>query len=104
MVSAQHMLLFISSASIRRVAIGSTSNGSSFFASAFFSNNAIRPSAVVPSASSALSYITQTSSCCRYHHLSSLSTSTRLMATDAPAEEKTDEEKAAIKAAREERK
>jgi len=96
------MLLHISSAIIRR-AIGS--NGS-YFASAFLSNNA--PSFVPPlavSSSSSISPIIQTSKQ-QWRQLPISSSSTaRFMSTDAPpAEEKTEEEKAAIKAAREERK
>ena len=91
------MLLYISSASIR-YAIGR--NGSCF-ASAFLSNNA--PLAV--SSSSISSPITQTSKQWRQQPSISSSNTARFMSTDAPpAEEKTEEEKAAIKAAREERK
>lgn len=96
------MLLYISSASIR-YAIGR--NGSCF-ASAFLSNNA--PSLVPPlavSSSSSISPITQTSKQWRQQPSISSSNTARFMSTDAPpAEEKTEEEKAAIKAAREERK
>ena len=89
------MLLYITSAIIRR-SIGS--NGS-YFASAFLSNNA--PTLAVSSPS--ISPITQTSK--QWRQLSISSSTTRFMSTDAPpAEEKTEEEKAAIKAAREERK
>ena len=91
------MLLYFSSASIR-YAIGR--NGSCF-ASAFLSNNA--PLAV--SSSSISSPITQTSKQWRQQPSISSSNTARFMSTDAPpAEEKTEEEKAAIKAAREERK
>ena len=80
MVSTTPMLLFISSAGAVRRAVG---NFGPSVATAFLNAPS---SAVMPMTT-------------RQQHLS-----TRFMSTDAPAEEKTEEEKAAIKAAREARK
>lgn len=82
MVSTTPMLLFISSAGAVRRAVGSfgPSVATAFLNAPTSSNN------VMPMAT-------------RHQHLS-----TRFMSTDEPAEEKTEEEKAAIKAAREARK
>ena len=91
MVSTKHMLLFISSAGIRR-AVGPS------LASAFLTTHA--PSAVVPASSAATAAIAQAWS----RHKQQQPMTARFMSTDAPAEEKTEEEKAALKAAREERK
>lgn len=83
MVSTTPMLLFISSAGAVRRAVGSfgPSVATAFLNAPTSSNNNVMPMAT------------------RHQHLS-----TRFMSTDAPAEEKTEEEKAAIQAAREARK
>lgn len=93
MVSTKHMLLFISSAGIRR-AVGPS------LASAFLTTHA--PSAVVPASSAATAAIAQAWS--RHKQQQQQPMTARFMSTDAPAEEKTEEEKAALKAARDERK
>ena len=93
------MLLFITSASIRR-AVGS--NGPCLV-SAFLTNNApLSPSVLAPPQTSlSLAITKQTSSSSWKQTISSA----RFMSAEAPpTEEKTEEEKAAIKAAREERK
>jgi hypothetical protein len=83
MVSTTPMLLFISSAGAVRRAVG---NFGPSVATAFLNAPTSRNNNVMPMAT-------------RHQHLS-----TRFMSIDAPAEEKTEEEKAAIKAAREARK
>jgi hypothetical protein len=83
MVSTTPMLLFISSAGAVRRAVGSFGPS---VATAFLNAPTSKHNNVMPMAT-------------RHQHLS-----TRFMSTDAPAEEKTEEENAAIKAAREARK
>mmetsp|Transcript_18410 Transcript_18410/g.39818 ORF Transcript_18410/g.39818 Transcript_18410/m.39818 type:complete len:621 (-) Transcript_18410:55-1917(-) len=90
MVSKQLMLLLISSAGIRRAVV---SNGPAF-ASAFLTKAPLAPSAVVSSSSAAIAQ-----SWARQPLIT-----TRFMGADVDAGEKTEEEKAALKAVREERK
>lgn len=89
MIARQLMLLFITSAGIRRAV---RINGSPAFASAFLAKAPLAPSAAT--AAIAQTWVTQ----------QSLGSTPRFMAADADAPEKTEEEKAAIKAAREARK
>ena len=79
------MLLFIASTGARRLA---TSNGAPTFAWAFLT---------APSPVPRKSLTTQSSSAWS----ATRTLGTRFMSTDAPADERTEEEKAAIKAARE---
>ena len=91
MVSTKHMLLFISSAGIRRAAV---SNGPSY-ASAFLARAPLtRPSSSAAAAAIAQSWSAQT----RQVSIA------RFMSTDAAPAEKTEEEKAALKAERAARK
>ena len=97
MVSTQRMLLLTSFAGIGRRAVGR--NGHSF-ASAFLTN---APSSAAVT-SSTLSVGAGAPAIKQSWRQPPLSTTARFMSTDAATDEKTEEEKAAIKAAREARK